>query len=236
MLGEYLASNGKTQLRIAETEKYAHVTFFFNGGVEEPYEGEDRILIPSPKVATYDLKPEMSAYEVTEEGCEAIRSGKYDMMILNFANCDMVGHTGVFDAAVKAVEAVDACVERFGRPFAIWAAAVPDRRPRQRRQDGKSGRHAVHRAHHQPGSVPGRGLRQREAARGRLSGGYRADHAALHRSARAEGNDRQEHHRRLIDFASTGARLRLRRRFADTPSVTAAPCQLPQSGGSEHWQ
>ncbi|MCQ2565728.1 MAG: 2,3-bisphosphoglycerate-independent phosphoglycerate mutase [Clostridia bacterium] len=109
-LGEYMASLGKTQLRIAETEKYAHVTFFFNGGVEAPYEGEDRILVASPKVATYDLQPEMSAYEVTDKVIEAIESGKYDMIILNYANCDMVGHTGVFDAAVKAVEAVDSCV------------------------------------------------------------------------------------------------------------------------------
>lgn len=109
-LGEYLAAQGKTQFRIAETEKYAHVTFFFNGGVEQPNKGEDRYLIPSPKVATYDLQPEMSAYEVADKACELILSKKYDVMILNFANCDMVGHTGVFDAAVKAVEAVDTCV------------------------------------------------------------------------------------------------------------------------------
>ena len=112
VLGEYLSANGKTQLRIAETEKYAHVTFFFNGGVEAPYEGEDRCVIPSPKVATYDLKPEMSAPEVADECVKRIESGKYDVVILNFANCDMVGHTGVFDAAVKAVEAVDAAVEK----------------------------------------------------------------------------------------------------------------------------
>lgn len=110
VLGEYLAKHGKTQLRIAETEKYAHVTFFFNGGVEEPYDGEDRCVIPSPKVATYDLQPEMSAYPVAEECVKRIESGKYDVIILNFANCDMVGHTGVFDAAKKAVEAVDDCV------------------------------------------------------------------------------------------------------------------------------
>ena len=109
-LGEYLAKMGKTQLRIAETEKYAHATFFFNGGVEAPNEGEDRALIASPKVATYDLKPEMSAYEVTDEAVRRIESGKYDVMILNFANCDMVGHTGVMDAAVAAVHAVDSCV------------------------------------------------------------------------------------------------------------------------------
>lgn len=108
--GEYLAKLGMTQLRIAETEKYAHVTFFFNGGVEAVNEGEDRILIPSPKVATYDLQPEMSAYKVSEKLNEAVRSGKYDVVIVNFANCDMVGHTGVFDAAVKAVETVDECV------------------------------------------------------------------------------------------------------------------------------
>ncbi len=109
-LGEYLSAMGMTQLRIAETEKYAHVTFFFNGGVERQYEGEDRVLVPSPKVATYDLQPEMSAPEVTDKCVERILSGKYDVVILNFANCDMVGHTGVFDAAVKAVETVDACV------------------------------------------------------------------------------------------------------------------------------
>ncbi len=110
-LGEYLAQNGKTQLRIAETEKYAHVTFFFNGGVEAPNEGEDRCLIPSPKVATYDLKPEMSAYEVAAEAAQRVRSGKYDAMILNFANPDMVGHTGVMEAATAAIHAVDNCVK-----------------------------------------------------------------------------------------------------------------------------
>ena len=108
--GEYISKKGLHQLRIAETEKYAHVTFFFNGGVETVSEGEDRALINSPKVATYDLKPEISAYEVTDELLARLDSGKYDVVILNFANCDMVGHTGVFDAAVKAVEAVDSCV------------------------------------------------------------------------------------------------------------------------------
>ncbi len=108
--GEFISEHGLTQLRIAETEKYAHVTFFFNGGVETTYKGEDRALIPSPKVATYDLKPEMSAYEVTDEVLKRIDSGIYDVIILNYANCDMVGHTGVFAAAVAAVEAVDTCV------------------------------------------------------------------------------------------------------------------------------
>lgn len=109
-LGEYLADNGLKQLRIAETEKYAHVTFFFNGGIEAPNEGEDRALIASPKVATYDLQPEMSAYEVAAEAVKRIESGVYDVMILNFANADMVGHTGIMAAAVKAIHAVDECV------------------------------------------------------------------------------------------------------------------------------
>lgn len=111
-LGEFLAANNLRQARIAETEKYAHVTFFFNGGVEEPNRGEDRILVKSPKVATYDLKPEMSAYEVCDKLVEAIKSEKYDVIIINFANPDMVGHTGVEEAAIKAVEAVDSCVGR----------------------------------------------------------------------------------------------------------------------------
>ena len=110
--GEFLAAHHMTQARIAETEKYAHVTFFFNGGVEAPNEGEDRILVKSPKVATYDLKPEMSAYEVCDRFVEAIKSGKYDVIITNFANPDMVGHTGVEPAAIKAIEAVDECVGR----------------------------------------------------------------------------------------------------------------------------
>ncbi|WP_029652412.1 2,3-bisphosphoglycerate-independent phosphoglycerate mutase [Marinobacter daepoensis] len=111
-LGEYMANLGKTQLRIAETEKYAHVTFFFNGGLEAPFEGEDRILVPSPKVATYDLQPEMSAPEVTDKLVEAIKSGKYDLIVCNYANGDMVGHTGKLDAAIKAAECLDQCVQR----------------------------------------------------------------------------------------------------------------------------
>ena len=110
-LGEVVSNLGKNQLRIAETEKYAHVTFFFNGGKEEPYENEDRILVPSPKeVPTYDLKPEMSCYTVTEKLTEAIHSGKYDLVVANFANPDMVGHTGVLPAAIKAIEVVDECM------------------------------------------------------------------------------------------------------------------------------
>lgn len=112
VFGGYISSMGMRQLRLAETEKYAHVTFFFNGGVEEPFEGEDRILVPSPQVATYDLKPEMSAGQVTDYLVEAIESGKYDVIICNYANPDMVGHTGNFDAAVQAIEALDQCLAR----------------------------------------------------------------------------------------------------------------------------
>ena len=110
--GEYLSKHGKTQLRLAETQKYAHVTFFFNGGEETQFEGEDRILVNSPKVATFDLKPEMSAYEVCDNLVDSIKSDKYDVIIINFANPDMVGHTGIIEAAIKAIEAVDECVGR----------------------------------------------------------------------------------------------------------------------------
>jgi 2,3-bisphosphoglycerate-independent phosphoglycerate mutase len=112
VFGEFAANQGLLQLRLAETEKYAHVTFFFNGGVEEPFEGEDRILVPSPLVATYDLQPEMSAPQVTDHLVEAIQGGKYDVIICNYANPDMVGHTGNFDAAVKAIETIDECLGR----------------------------------------------------------------------------------------------------------------------------
>ncbi|MDH3901529.1 MAG: 2,3-bisphosphoglycerate-independent phosphoglycerate mutase, partial [Gammaproteobacteria bacterium] len=112
VFGEYISAHGLRQLRLAETEKYAHVTFFFNGGEESPFEGEDRILVDSPMVATYDLQPEMSAPELTDKLVTAIETGKYDVIICNYANPDMVGHTGKFDAAVKAIEAVDACLDR----------------------------------------------------------------------------------------------------------------------------
>ena len=110
-LGEYLASKGLKQLHTAETEKYAHVTFFFNGGRETPYEGEERILVASPKVATYDLKPEMSAFEVKDKLCAAIKENKFDFIVVNFGNGDMVGHTGIYEAIEKAVTAVDTCVK-----------------------------------------------------------------------------------------------------------------------------
>ena len=122
--GDVISANGLTQLRIAETEKYAHVTFFFNGGVEKEYPGEDRAMVPSPKVATYDLKPEMSAFGVAEEALKRIQSGKYDVIILNFANCDMVGHTGIFEAAVQAVEAVDECVGKLVGPILTQGGIV----------------------------------------------------------------------------------------------------------------
>ncbi|VTP62086.1 2,3-bisphosphoglycerate-independent phosphoglycerate mutase [Leclercia adecarboxylata] len=128
--GEWMAKHDKTQLRISETEKYAHVTFFFNGGVEESFKGEDRILINSPKVATYDLQPEMSSAELTEKLIAAIESGKYDTIICNYPNGDMVGHTGVMEAAIKAIEALDACIEQV--TDAVVAAGGPDadhRRP-----------------------------------------------------------------------------------------------------------
>ena len=118
LLGQVVSEAGLRQLRIAETEKYAHVTFFFNGGIEDPCKGEDRILVPSPRVATYDLQPEMSAPEVTDKLVEAIESGKYDFILVNYANGDMVGHTGILDAAVKAVETVDACLGRLEKTLA----------------------------------------------------------------------------------------------------------------------
>jgi 2,3-bisphosphoglycerate-independent phosphoglycerate mutase len=123
-MGEAVARAGRTQVRMAETEKYPHVTFFFSGGREEPYQGEDRILVPSPKVATYDLKPEMSAPELTEKAVAAIRSGKYDLVVLNFANPDMVGHTGSLEAAIRAVETVDTGLGRIAEAVAAMGGAL----------------------------------------------------------------------------------------------------------------
>ena len=172
--GEYISKQGLQQLRIAETEKYAHVTFFFNGGVETVSPGEDRALINSPKVATYDLQPEMSAYLVTDELLSRLDSGKYDVVILNFANCDMVGHTGVFDAAVKAVEAVDECAGKVIEKALSMGGTVlltADHGNADKMYEG--GRFPLHRAHHQSGSVPGHqrgrasGARKDSAARGR---------------------------------------------------------------------
>ncbi len=153
-LGEYLQDKGKTQLRIAETEKYAHVTFFFSGGREEEYEGEERILVPSPDVATYDLQPEMSAPEVTDKLVAAIESGKHDVLIVNYANGDMVGHTGIFDAAVQAVEALDICVGHIEK--AVRAAGgemliTADHGNCEQMQDYESGQvHTQHTTEHVP--------------------------------------------------------------------------------------
>ena len=132
-MGEYISKHGLTQLRIAETQKYAHVTFFYNGGEEKTFPGEDRILIKSPDVETFDLKPEMSAYEVTDAVVKAIEEDKYNMIILNYANCDMVGHTGIEEAAAKAVEAVDACVGRtpFSRPAVRHSLPLTTATPRR---------------------------------------------------------------------------------------------------------
>lgn len=124
ILGEVVANAHRTQLRMAETEKYPHVTYFLNGGREEPFEGEDRIMVPSPKVATYDLQPEMSAPELTDKAVEAIKSGKYDLIVLNFANPDMVGHTGVIPAAIKAVETVDTCLGRIANAIESMGGAL----------------------------------------------------------------------------------------------------------------
>jgi 2,3-bisphosphoglycerate-independent phosphoglycerate mutase len=153
-LGEYAANQGKTQLRIAETEKYAHVTFFFNGGLETPFAGEDRILVPSPKVATYDLQPEMSAPEVTDKLCEALKSGKYDLVVCNYANGDMVGHTGNLDAAIKAAECIDQCVAQVAEALAEVggeALITADHGNCEQMEDPKSGQ--VHTAH-TTGPVP----------------------------------------------------------------------------------
>jgi 2,3-bisphosphoglycerate-independent phosphoglycerate mutase len=144
VLGDYLAQQGRTQLRIAETEKYAHVTFFFSGGREALFPGEDRVLVPSPDVATYDLKPEMSAPEVTDKLVAAIASGKYDLIVCNYANGDMVGHTGIYAAAVKAVEALDSCLGRIEAALAQsggQALITADHGNCEQMQDYDSGQH-----------------------------------------------------------------------------------------------
>ena len=151
VLGEYLANLGLHQLRIAETEKYAHVTFFFNGGEETVFPGEDRILVPSPSVPTYDMKPEMSAYEVTDNIIDAIRSNKYDVIICNFANADMVGHTGDFDAAVKAIEAIDHCLDRIVKTCTEAGGEIlitsDHGNAEKMRETGIPGKEQIHTAH-----------------------------------------------------------------------------------------
>ena len=167
-LGEYLSKLGLTQLRIAETEKYAHVTFFFNGGCETVFPGEDRVLVPSPKVATYDLQPEMSAAEVTEQAVDRIRSGEYDVIILNFANCDMVGHTGVFNAAVKAVETVDTCVGEIVRATAEMGGismVTADHGNAEKMLDEKGAPHTAHTTNLVPFIVVGAATQLRSGGR-----------------------------------------------------------------------
>ena len=165
ILAEVLSRNNLRQLRIAETEKYAHVTFFFNGGMEAPVPGEERILIPSPKVATYDMQPEMSAFQVTDKAVKAISSGKYDVIILNYANCDMVGHTGVFDAAVKAVEAIDMCV---GMVYDIFIQAgglliiTSDHGNAEKMVDEEGGIHTAHTSNSVPFIICEKGIRLRD--------------------------------------------------------------------------
>ena len=162
ILGEIVAAKGKTQLRMAETEKYPHVTYFLNGGQETAYTGEDRIMVPSPKVATYDLQPEMSAPELTDKAVEAIDSGKYDLIVLNFANPDMVGHTGILAAAIKAVETVDTGLGQ-DRPGdrTPGRRAAGHRRSRQLRTDeGPRNRRSAHGAHDQPRASPADGWRR----------------------------------------------------------------------------
>ena len=192
-LGETVAKAGLKQLRIAETEKYAHVTFFFNGGEERSFEGEERILVPSPKVKTYDLKPEMSAPEVTDKLVEAIGSGKFDLIVVNYANSDMVGHTGDLAAAVKAIEAVDACLGRLMDGGQEGGRRAADhRRPRQRRADvRRDDPPEAHPAHAQsragaavqrPGQDPFIGRRQ--------AGGRGPHDAGADGRAAAPGNDR----------------------------------------------
>ena len=191
-LGEYLSSLSLTQLRIAETEKYAHVTFFFNGGVEKQYPGEDRVLVPSPKVATYDLQPEMSAYEVCDKCVERINSGVYDVVILNFANCDMVGHTGVMEAAMKAVAAVDECVDRVVKAVLDNAGVLRHGRSRQRGPDGgPRNRESPSPLTPQPRALhcDRTGNGGQEAARRRPPGRYRAHDAGQHGDSRTCRDD-----------------------------------------------
>jgi 2,3-bisphosphoglycerate-independent phosphoglycerate mutase len=165
ILAEVLSLHNLKQLRIAETEKYAHVTFFFNGGAEVPVHGEDRILIPSPKVATYDLQPEMSSFQVTDEVVKAVASGKYDVIVLNYANCDMVGHTGLFEASVKAVEAIDSCI---GRVYDAVIQAVglliltADHGNAEKMLDETGGIHTAHTSNRVPFVICEKGMNLRD--------------------------------------------------------------------------
>ncbi len=191
LLGETVAAAGRTQLRMAETEKYPHVTYFLNGGMETPYAGEERIMVPSPKVATYDLQPEMSAPELTDKAVAAIEVGTFDLIVLNFANADMVGHTGKLDAAVRAVETVDAGLGRIADAIAKRRRrAAGDRRPRQLRVDARPrDRRPAHGAHHQPGAGDAGRHEWRDVAR-RPAGRRRADPAGADGPGAAARDDR----------------------------------------------
>ena len=191
VLGGVLAARGKTQLRVAETEKYAHVTYFFNGGVEAPLPGEDRDLIPSPQVATYDLQPEMSAREVTDALIARLEERAHDFVLVNYANADMVGHTGDLRAAVRSVEVVDACVGRLlERIVALGGVALVTRRPWQRRKDARRRRSAAHRAHDLSGGVlPGLPAGTTGGAGGRNAGRCGADGTRADGTAAAPGDD-----------------------------------------------
>ena len=192
-LGEYLSSLGLTQLRIAETQKYAHVTFFFNGGVETPNQGEDRILVPSSKVATFDMDPEMSAYEVAGKAIHEINMQTYDVMILNFANCDMVGHTGIMDAAVKAVKAVDDCVWGVTRAILNNGGRVfitADHGNADMMVDPKTGEpFTAHTTNPVPFIAVGGGHDRQGTSRRRKALRYRADAASKHGDGDSQRDD-----------------------------------------------
>ena len=222
ILGEVAAAAGRTQLRMAETEKYPHVTYFLNGGREEPYEGEARIMVPSPKVATYDMQPEMSAPELTDKAVLAIKSGQFDLIVLNFANPDMVGHTGSLPAAIKAVETVDAGLGRIAEQVEKQGGALLGHRgSRQLRNDARSGhRRAAHRAHHQSGAGAADGRRRGRVAR-RPPRRHRADFARIDGIAAAARDDR-----RVAGHQETGIeRLRSNERC----DAHGAPAELDQA-------
>ena len=191
ILGEVVAAAGRTQLRMAETEKYPHVTYFLNGGEETPYPGEERIMVPSPKVATYDLQPEMSAPELTDKAVAAIRSGRFDLIVLNYANPDMVGHTGSLPAAIKAVETVDAGLGRIADAVREAGGRAPRHgRSRQLRADARSrDRRPAHGAYDQSGPRAADGRRGRVAGR-RTPRRYRADLARADGPAEARRDER----------------------------------------------
>ncbi len=222
--GEVVSNAGLTQLRIAETEKYAHVTFFFNGGREMVFPGEERILVPSPKVATYDQQPEMSALEVTDKVVEAIAAHRFDVIVLNYANADMVGHTGRLDAAIKAVETIDRClgrlasaVEEAGGTLVITA----DHGNAEMMRDPETGR-TPYRAHPEPGAVPrGQSAQDSRASRRWSSCRCRSDLARPPRPRKARGDDWS-----LFGLAAANA--------AQHRLIAFAPTLIIEDGGGYH--